>query len=60
MAEGWARHLKSDVLEFYSAGVNPVEIDPLAVKVMADEGVDISSNSHNTLTNSKVRIWMLF
>lgn len=42
MAEGWARHLKSDVIEPYSAGVEVRPVDPLAVKVMAEAGVDIS------------------
>lgn len=41
MAEGWAHHLKGDVIEAYSAGVEPHDIDPNAVKVMAEVGVDI-------------------
>ena len=42
MAEGWARHLKSDVIEPYSAGTEKHGLNPLAVKVMAEAGVDIS------------------
>jgi arsenate reductase len=42
MAEGWARHLKSHVLEPYSAGVKTHGLNPRAVKVMAEAGVDIS------------------
>lgn len=42
MAEGWARHLKADIIDPYSAGVEVKPIDPLAVKVMAEAGVDIS------------------
>ena len=42
MAEGWARHLKSGVIEPYSAGIAPHGLDPRAVKVMAEAGVDIS------------------
>jgi arsenate reductase len=42
MAEGWTRHLKSDAIDAYSAGVEPHGIDPRAVKVMAEIGVDIS------------------
>ena len=42
MAEGWARHLKGDVIEAYSAGVNPASLSRRAVRVMADAGVDIS------------------
>jgi arsenate reductase (thioredoxin) len=44
MAEGWARHLKGDVIEPYSAGIETHGLNPLAVKVMAEAGVDISSH----------------
>jgi arsenate reductase len=42
MAEGWTRHLKSNAIDAYSAGVEPHGIDPRAVKVMAEVGIDIS------------------
>ncbi len=42
MAEGWARKLKSDVIEPYSAGIETHGLDPNAVKVMAEAGIDIS------------------
>ena len=42
MAEGWARVLKNDLLEPYSAGVAPSKLDPRAVAVMREAGVDIS------------------
>lgn len=45
MAEGWARHLKSDSIEAHSAGVDPHGLNPLAVKVMAEAGVDISGQT---------------
>ena len=44
MAEGWARHLKGDVLEPYSAGIETHGLDPRAVRVMAEAGVDISGH----------------
>ena len=44
MAEGWARRLKGDLIEAYSAGVEPKELDPRAVTVMAEAGVDISGH----------------
>ena len=43
MAEGWARRLKGELLEAYSAGVAPAGLSGRAVKVMAEAGVDISS-----------------
>jgi arsenate reductase (thioredoxin) len=42
MAEGWARHLKGEVIEAYSAGIETHGLNPIAVKVMAEAGVDIS------------------
>lgn len=42
MAEGWARYLKGDVLDPYSAGIEAHGLNPYAVKVMKEAGVDIS------------------
>ncbi len=42
MAEGWARALKSTVIDAYSAGIETHGLNPLAVQVMAEAGVDIS------------------
>lgn len=42
MAEGWARHLKGDVIEAYSAGIETHGMNPNALRVMAEAGVDIS------------------
>jgi arsenate reductase len=41
MAEGWARHLKGESIEAYSAGIQPCGMNPLAVQVMGEAGVDI-------------------
>jgi arsenate reductase len=43
MAEGWARELKLDSIEPYSAGIETHGLNPNAVRVMAEAGVDISS-----------------
>ena len=42
MAEGWARHLKGRVIEACSAGIETHGLNPMAVRVMAEAGVDIS------------------
>jgi arsenate reductase (thioredoxin) len=42
MAEGWARHLKRDQIEAHSAGMEAHDLNPDAVRVMAEAGVDIS------------------
>ncbi|MCF6291193.1 MAG: arsenate reductase ArsC [Desulfobacterales bacterium] len=43
MAEGWVRKLKNNTLEAHSAGIEKQGLNPLAVKVMAEAGVDISA-----------------
>ncbi len=49
MAEGWARRLKGDVIESYSAGIESHGLNPDAVKVMAEAGVDISDHRSKRL-----------
>ncbi len=44
MAEGWARHLKADTIEASSAGIEKHGLNLLAVRAMAEAGVDISSH----------------
>jgi arsenate reductase (thioredoxin) len=44
MAEGWARALRGDQIEAYSAGTNPHGLNPLAVRAMGEAGVDISGH----------------
>jgi arsenate reductase len=50
MAEGWARHLKGDVIEAYSAGIETHGLNPYAVKAMAEAGVDISTHKSKLLS----------
>jgi len=49
MAEGWARHLKPNEIEAYSAGIEKRGLDPLAVRAMAEAGVDISGQESKTI-----------
>ena len=49
MAEGWARRLKPDMIEAYSAGIEVHGLNPRAVKVMAEAGVDISHHRSKLL-----------
>ncbi len=45
MAEGWARHLKNDSIEAYSAGVQKHGMNTMAIRVMDEAGVDISKQT---------------
>lgn len=51
MAEGWANTLKSDVIEAYSAGITTHGLNPNAVKVMAEAGVDISHHKSENVAD---------
>ena len=44
MAEGWGEKLLAGRAEVFSAGTNPGTVDPRAIKVMAEAGVDISGH----------------
>ena len=50
MAEGWGRHLHPDRYEFFSAGIEKHGLNPLAVRVMAEAGVDISGQRSKLLS----------
>jgi len=49
MAEAWARHLQGDWIEPYSAGIEKHGLNPYAVQVMAEVGVDMSGHRSKTL-----------
>lgn len=51
MAEGWTRHLKGNVIEAYSAGIETHGLNPNAVKVMAEAGVDISEHKSENVAD---------
>jgi arsenate reductase len=53
IAEGFARYLKGDLIEPYSAGVEAHGLDPYAVKVMAEAGVDISGQKSKHFSELK-------
>lgn len=49
MAEGWARQLKAQTIEPYSAGLAAHGLNPHAVQVMREAGVDITEQTSKTL-----------
>jgi arsenate reductase len=49
MAEGWLRHLAGDRFEAHSAGTEATQVHPLAVRAMAEVGVDISGQRSKTI-----------
>lgn len=56
MAAGYMRHLSDGKVQVRSAGSTPKEsINPIAVQVMAEEGIDIANNRPKVLTNEAVQ-----
>ena len=49
IAEGLLRHLYGGEYEVFSAGTNPTQVNPLAIKVMAEIGIDISGQYSKNL-----------
>src|SRR5205823_752620 len=49
MAEGLLRHLGGDRFEALSAGTEATQVRPLAIKAMAELGIDISGQESKTL-----------
>ncbi len=50
MAEGLLRHLYGDQFEVYSAGIAASQVKPMAVEVMEEIGVDMSSHTSKDLS----------
>ncbi len=50
MAEGWTRHLKGDTINALSAGIETHGLNPNAVKVMAEVGIDISGQKSQNIS----------
>ena len=53
MAEGWTKHLKADIIEAYSARIETHGLNPNAVKIMAEAGVDIAEQRSKHLDEVK-------
>ena len=56
MAAGYLRDIAGDRVRVLSAGSEPADqINPVAVQAMAEEGIDITSNTPQILTTDDVR-----
>jgi arsenate reductase len=49
MAEGLLRHLYGEKYEVFSAGASPTQLNPFAIKVMAELGIDISKQTSKSI-----------
>ena len=49
MAEGWTRHLKSNQIEAFSAGIETHGLNPHMIKVMDEAGVDVNNQKSENI-----------
>lgn len=49
MAEGWARHLFGDSMTVQSAGSRPTRLNPFALEVMREVGIDIGGQTSKSV-----------
>ena len=54
MAEGFARYYAGDLVKVDSAGTNPTQLNPYAVQVMNEAGIDISHQTCDSLSSKKL------
>lgn len=54
MAEGLARDIFKDEAEIFSAGIRPSYVHPMAIKVMRELGIDISSQSSKSIDDIEI------
>lgn len=57
MAEAWLRERHGDRFEAYSAGTEATAVRPLAIRVMAEESIDISTQKSKTLDRYVGATW---
>ncbi|MGO4596346.1 arsenate reductase ArsC [Terrabacter sp. 2RAF25] len=56
MAAGYLQHLAGDRIQVLSAGSAPADqVNPVAVRAMAEEGIDIAAEAPKLLTDAAVR-----
>ena len=55
IAEGLLRHFFSEKYDVFSAGSNPTQVHPFAIKVMAEIGIDISKQTSKSIEEFRNR-----
>jgi len=60
IAEGWAKALKGDQYNFYSAGLQPHGVNPKAIKLMAEVGIDISQQTSDHIDDLGLEFDLIF
>lgn len=51
MAEGWWRHLGGGEWDVFSAGLNPIGVNPMAALAMSEVGIDISGQTSDPMSD---------
>ena len=53
MAEGYLREFAGDKAEVYSAGIETHGVNPRAIQIMKEDGIDISRHTSNNINEYK-------
>ena len=53
IAEGYLKHFAKDSAQVYSAGIEAHGVNPRAIKVMKEDGIDISNQTSNKVDEYK-------
>lgn len=53
IAEGYLREFAEDRAEIFSAGIKTHGVNPLAIKIMKEDGIDISAHTSNNINEYK-------
>jgi arsenate reductase (thioredoxin) len=53
MAEGYLKHFAKDKAEVFSAGVETHGVNPRAIQIMKEDGIDISTHTSNNVNEHK-------
>ena len=54
MAEGWARSLLGDLMRVQSAGSRPSKVNPYAIEVMREVGIDLTKHESKEIGRAHV------
>ena len=57
MAEGWLRSMAGDRFEAGSAGTEKTSVHPLAIRAMAEVGIDISGHASKRYVDVGAKSW---
>ncbi len=59
IAEGYLKYFSKDKAEVYSAGIETHGVNPKAITVMKEDGIDISKHTSNNINDTGASILIM-